>query len=417
MLRALPRALGLSLLGLAMAVPAASQVATSAQPEAQAAFDRGHAHYLGTEYRQALPYLYRAYELDSTFVVPLVFAALSHNNLTEYADTDSLVQELGKHRHRLDAYHTGWLSYLEGRMLGDNEAALRAIRRAAKEAPGSKAVYNQAFIAVGLNKPEEAARALETLDPMKAPMRGWFPYWNQLTRSYALLGQHDRQLEAARQARQHYPTSLAALYLETEAMAFKGNAKEIERLLEEGKTLVPAGGLNLGAVMTNTGVVLAATGDRGAASRLFERALEWFDAQPRETKLSENHRSWVAWTLYNAGRWPEARRAYRRLVIDFSEDRTYRGLLGVSSARDGDADEGALLAKWLEGETSPYVFGSNTFWRGHIAAASGDTADAVRLFREAVAEGFLLPRLFPWDPNLRDLRQDPSFQEFLRPAG
>jgi tetratricopeptide (TPR) repeat protein len=392
-----------------------AQAAASDNPAAQAAFERGHELYLDTEYRQSLPFLYRAYELDTSFVVPLVFAALSHNNLQEYANTDSLVQELEKHSDHLDDYHTGWLAYLTGRITGDNEAALRAISRTAKIAPGTKAVYNQAWIAISLNKARQAREALESLDPATEPMRGWFPYWNQLTWSYYMLGEYDNQLAAARRAREFYPTSMAALLLEAEAHAAIGRENDIERLVEEGKSLQPAAGLNLGGLMTNTATILAARGHERAARRLLDQALEWLDLQPREVKLSNDHRSLVAWTLYSDGRWPEARRAYRRLVKDFSEDLTYRGRLAVASARDGDTDEAELIATWLGGDTGPYVFGTNTYWRGHIAAALGRNADAVRLLREAVAEGMLLPRLFQVDLNLAELRQDPAFQEFVKP--
>jgi tetratricopeptide (TPR) repeat protein len=411
-------ALGLiAISSLTVASSLSAQAPSTANSAARAAFQRGEQLYVTEEYRAALPHLYRAYSLDSTFVVPLVFAALSHNNLQEYASTDSLVQEIETHRDRLDEHYLGWLAYLEGRILGDNEAALRAISRTAKMAPGTKAGYNVAWIAVGLNKPNEAREALESLDPSMEPMRGWFPYWNQLTRSYYMLGDYEKQLAAARKARESYPKSVAALWLEVEALAAMGRVGDVERLIEEGRSLDPTGGLNLGGVMTNTGVVLAAKGDQRVANRFFERALEWFDRQPRETKLSEAHRSWVAYTLYSAERWPEARRAYRRLVKDFSEDATYRGRLAVCSARNGDSEEAELLATWLEGDTGPYVFGATTFWRGHIAAALAQNADAVRLFREAVAEGLLLPRTFELDANLKELRTDPAFQEFLRPIG
>lgn len=392
-----------------------AQVGSSKNVEARGAFERGYEHYLGSRYRESLPHFYRAYELDSTFSAPLVFAALSHNNLLEFERTDSLVQEIEKHRGRLDEYHLGWLAYLVGRITGDNEAALRAIRRTAKVAPGTKAVYNQAWLAIGLNKANEARQALESLDPSKEPMRGWFPYWNQLTRSYRVLGEHGEQLAAARRAREFYPKSMGALWLEAEALAATGNVREIERLLEEAKSFEPGDGMNLGGVMTNAALILAAHGHEGSATRLFERALEWLDLQPRETKLSESHRGWVAWTLYSAGYWSEARRAYRRLVKDFREDLAYRGRLAVASARDGDSDEAELIATWLEGETGPYVFGSSTYWRGHIAAALGERNDAVRLFREAIAEGYLLTRNFDVDVNLRELQALPAFRDFVTP--
>jgi DNA-binding SARP family transcriptional activator len=176
------------------------------------AFDDGLRLYLMSAHdADAIPHFYRAFALDTSFAMPLFYATLVHSNIGQWREADSLVGIVARSRDRLSDYDQHWLDYLRAELDGDNPAALRAIRRAAELAPGSKAVYNRARQALHSNRPQEAVDALLTLDPERGPMRGWRPYFEQLIGAYSALDEHERALEAAQQYRKTYGDDLATL--------------------------------------------------------------------------------------------------------------------------------------------------------------------------------------------------------------
>jgi tetratricopeptide (TPR) repeat protein len=123
--------------------------------EAYQVFDQGLEHYLRSEERDAVPYFERALRLDSTFAPALRFLAISLSNIPDFARFDSVVRVADNLGDRLPPYERAWMDYIAADMSGDYPAALAAIRRAAEMAPGSKAVYNYAHVAIRMNRPRE----------------------------------------------------------------------------------------------------------------------------------------------------------------------------------------------------------------------------------------------------------------------
>jgi hypothetical protein len=176
--------------------------------ESYRAFDEGMQRYLASDWAAASDRFRAAYALDTTFVLSLQYRAMSEANLGARGTPamDSLTQMLMARRGKLPEYHQHWLDYLAARVRGDNESARLAIMQAAELAPGSKAVYNLAYTAQLTNRPREAVEALEKLDPERGAMRGWFPYWQ--TPDNLHLGDHKRELDAARRASALHPSWL-----------------------------------------------------------------------------------------------------------------------------------------------------------------------------------------------------------------
>jgi len=133
--------------------------------EAYRAYHDGMELYIKGEQTDALPHFYRAAALDSTFIIPLIYAAYCHLNLGDMPRVDSLLMVVNEHRERLPAYERYMADGLRAAWHGDLLEAYRAYRSAAELAPGSKAVYNYAYQARRLNRPQEAVDALKELDP------------------------------------------------------------------------------------------------------------------------------------------------------------------------------------------------------------------------------------------------------------
>ncbi|UCG84849.1 MAG: serine/threonine protein kinase [Gemmatimonadota bacterium] len=406
------------------------QASSRARPpslEAYQEFDRGWELFLRDAFDdRAKSHFYRAFELDTTFVIPLRYAVLINFNQgrmlgwwDSWAQADSLLRILERFEGRLSQYDQHWLHYLKARMAGDNPEALRAIRRAAELAPGSRAVYNRAFIANRVNRPQEAVDALLSLDPERGPMRGWSGYFDELMHAYLALDQHEKALEVAQRSRETFGDIPWMLGYEGLALAGLGRIKEVNVLLDDLVNL-PEEGLTQGYWIVTIAAFLRLHAHIGPARSTIERAITWYEARLPETKSSAEWRLDYASALYTADRCDQAYGVAKPVSDEFPEELDYRGLVGVLAACRGDEDEALRLSQWLGALDRPYLKGNHTAWRSQIAGALGDGESAVALWRQALAEG-VTPR-FPstWRTAwlaFEPIRDYPPFQELMRPKG
>ncbi len=120
--------------------------------------------------------------------------------------------------------------------------------------------------------------------------------------------------------------------------------------------------------------------------------------------------------LYEAERWEEAQDIYEALHKKYPDRIQYLGRLGVIAARRGDKEEALEISSLLENIDRPYIFGSHTYWRARIAAILGERENAVKLFREALAQGETYPHLHPVI-DFEPLQDYPPFKELIKPKG
>ena len=84
-----------------------------------------------------------------------------------------------------------------------------------------------------------------------------------------------------------------------------------------------------------------------------------------------------------------------------------------------------IASKELEQEQGPWLFGEHTYWLACMAAVGEDSQRALKLLREAFAQRHSLFRVtlehgdfyVHCDMNFETLRDDPAFQELIRPKG
>jgi tetratricopeptide (TPR) repeat protein len=399
----------------------AAQAGDMARPpsfEAYRAFYQGVTHYVRHEEREALPYLSQAFELDTTFTTALIYATLIRNNRGEWAQSDSLVRILERHRDRLSEYDRQWVDYLKARVSGDEEAALQAMRRAAEMAPGSNAVYNRAWLAlIYSNRPQEAVDALLTLDPERGPMRGWIAYHAALCGAYVRLHEHEKALEAARRLRETFANQPVGLLWEGLALVGLGRIEETNGVLDEILAW-PQAGLWQGYYFTVLAAWLRLNGHADAAQRVIARGVEWYEARPPETKASASWRAEYARALYVANRCDEGYGVAKPLADESPEDLDQRGFVGILAACRGDREAALETSRWLEALDRPYLRGDHTRWRSLILGELGDRDNAVGLLRQAYAEGSRYIETWSWERlPLESLRGYAPYEELMRPKG
>ena len=349
---------------------------------AYAAFDQGMRRYLDQEYPEAAADFRRAFALDSTFALALVYAATSYWNDDAYESVDSMLRLIQPLDDALTPYHRLLIENVAAMMRGDVEGSLRALRRASAIAPGARAGYSAGLVALMLGRSEEALAELEALDPNSGELRVWSSYWTQLAHARHLLGRHGAELQAARELRRRFPDRRVGLTLEVRALAALGDTAAIDSVLAAAGTLPPDTYWSQGGAMVVAAEDLVAHGYREAGMALAERALEWLAPRQALGPSLQAHRYWYSDASYLLGRWADARRAAEALVRDDPGNLQYRGMAAAASARLGDRGAERRLGAQVPRERGKYLM-----FRARLAAVSGDREKAAGLARSAVGAG------------------------------
>jgi tetratricopeptide (TPR) repeat protein len=402
-------------------VSAATWAAASGLPPSLAAYERwsaGLEHYMRGEWREAIPALLAATRLDSTFVLPLLWAATAYKELGEYATADSLLRVVDKHpRERLTPIDRYLLQNVQAQLRGDWASALQAAREMARVAPASAvSLIVLGWHAVRVNRPREAVAALTRLDPERPPIRQNSWYASLLAQAYHQLGDHRTELAVATLGRRLHPDAVSPLWAETRALAALGKVDEVRRRLDEAVDLPGNSGDGPGDLMRDVGAELRAHGHEAAARDVFARALAWLGNRPPEERSGAAARRRRAVVLYDLGRWDEARALFERLATERPRDVDFRGYLGALAARHGDRARTLVADSALAALREPYLLGQHTFWRARIAALLGDRERAVTRLREALQQGRTYLDVHG-EADFAALHDTPSFGELVRPKG
>jgi serine/threonine protein kinase/tetratricopeptide (TPR) repeat protein len=405
--------------------------------EAYASYIAGIEAYIRRDLPATLLHYERSAAVDSAYPMPRIASAIAWLNLGDWATADSIVQSLEHARDRLGPFETATLDMVQGWLRGDDAAAYDAVVWQARLAPGSIGHYQVADQARRLNRPREALRVLAEIGPERGELRGWYPYWRELTYAHHMLGDHRRELREARRAREIYPDQPNMLLYEVRALAALGRMRDLDRRLEERLTSPSTEAPSPGIVMSIAARELHAHGHLEEAAALHRRVLAWYAGGLAEEQRTSGRRRALAWyergpaegqqtsvdrralasALHDAERWPEAEALYRQLADEQPENINLQGRLGTLAARRGERGEAERISRWLQEARQPYLLGVNTLWRARIAALLGDREAAVGLLREAFAQGQRYGPFYHNDPDLEPLRDYPPFRELLRPKG
>jgi tRNA A-37 threonylcarbamoyl transferase component Bud32 len=346
------------------------------------AFDRGLGLYNRQEYGAAAAEFRQAWSADTSFPVPLIYAAMAHWNRDEYEWVDTLVSMARQRRDDLSEYDQQQVEYLSALLASDGARAVAAGTRAVEIAPESRAAYNLGRDLIAMDRAADGRRVLEAIDPDRGLMKGWPSYWTQLTHARHLTGAHELELEAARAMRQRFPEAAVASVLEARALAALGRATVLDSLLEY-TAQQPAGTYwSHGAALVVAGEELIVHQDSVRGIPYLLRAVDWLARELRADSGRREHRYWLGSALYDLARWREADAIFSALHRDFPDRFQYRGLAAVTRARRGDHRG----AERLLGEPPRFARGEHTTFRARLAAISGDTSASRALRQRALAE-------------------------------
>jgi TolB-like protein/tetratricopeptide (TPR) repeat protein len=367
-------------------------------------------------WRRALEHFAAAARIDTTFMLPLVRSALIHSLTNNGAAIDSIASRVQPHLAALPEYERLNMTVATSWARGDYAASYRSAVRLAELAPNTHAHWQLARELLILNRPAEALRVYDRLDPQRGELSGWFMYWIKLAEAHHLLGDYEGELRVTRQARALYPEHSNALRLELRALVALGRVAEAMRLLDEYLATPADGPYWAGPLLHATALELHAHGHAAAARRLASRSVAFYAALS-ETGRAGDFRRQLGEAYYLSGRWDDAERFVRTQAMQRPDALHLQGRLGTIAARRGDRVEAERIAGSLAALERPYLLGENTYWRARIAALLGEHEEAVSLLRTAYAEGRRWWLDLHFEPDLASLRELPSFRELLRPKG
>jgi len=411
---------------------------TTGQPPTFAAYQefiQGLDRMVQFDSRGAIDHFRRAALEDTSFRLPLIFAAHEHMDLGEFATADSIAHAVERSPGRLSPLDQHYLTWVLVQSRGDRQRALETAREMAVIAPNSETLWLVAQCALALNRPRETITALTTLGPDRGLFRGWSVYWFYLTFAHHLVGDHRRELKEAREGRRRHPADFAVLAAEVRALAALGRAGDITARLAEAPSLPPQPGWSPADVALIAALELAAHDHRPEAPAAGAWAVRWLEGRPAAEVHSVANRFRLALAYYVGGRLDDTRRLLEGLaaeraagVPDYatmrwiavitgdSPDRvTLQGFLGVLAARQERRADALRFDRTLQAMRPRYLFGRHTMWRARIHAVLGERDTAVALVQEAFAQGYPRGGVMHLFPSLWSLRDYPPYRELLTP--
>src|SRR5205809_22727 len=385
--------------------------------------------------RGAIQHFRRAAQEDTTFKLPLIFAAHEHMDLGEYATADSIAHAVERSPGRLAPLDQHYLTWVLVQSQGDRQRALETAREMATIAPNSETLWLVAQCALALNRPREMVAALTTLGPDRGLFRGWSVYWFYLTFGRHLMGDHRRELKEALEGRRRHPADFAVLAAEVRALAALGRAADIGERPGEAPRLPPQSGWSPADIAIIAALELAAHDHQADAPAAGMWAVRWLGGRPAPEARSVANRFRLALAYYVGGRADDAppllhgpasaRSAgvpdyatmrWIAVITGDSPDRvTVQGFLGVLAARQERRADALAFDRTLQAMSPRYLYGRHTMWRARIQAVLGERDTAVGLVQEAFAQGYPRGGVMHLFPSLRSLRDYPSYQELLTP--
>ena len=359
----------------------------------------------------------QAYLLDTTFTQALVWEADAYEQMARWPDADSVLRLAARSRNRLGPYEQVFLDYRRAELAGDFARALDQARELARIAPGSEATFLLGAMAIRLNRPNEALRALAQVDPEKGFLRGWDGFWGYPMQANLMLGNLERALDAAREGRRRYPTSRQAVHQEVTVLSAMGREAEVNRLLDVEDGLPETPGLPLQRTIRGAATMFRAFGFDSAARRMAERAISLLPNRD-STAAGDERRLLLVEALYLVDRYAEARPIVAAMARRAPNDLTWQGYTGLLAARLGDRAEADRIMRNMADDRRPYAFGRGALWRARIEAALGQDQQAISMLRTGLAQGLTFDQAYiNMMPDFRGLEKYPEYRELFRPKG
>lgn len=374
--------------------------------EAYQEYVQGSERFGQRGFDEAARRMLRAHEIDPGFVKAALFAGIALTYAGRPGAADSAAAAAMAEAPDLTPYERAFGDWLLADLHGRRPEAYRAAQDWARLGPSSPTLFVAGREALGMNRPREAVRILQTLDLERGWFRNWTEYWEVLAGALHVLGDHRTELSTALAGRARFPASLVLIRTEIRARAALGQSREVSRLIDEAMTL-PPGQISPAEVARDAALELSAHGRESAAAAARRRAFEWLARQEDGGKDQRLQ----TWLLLETGDPKRPCRTTPPPAVDLEGI----GLAGLLAARCGDPVAAADAIARLEAWSDPYSSGRHLLFVAGIRATLGQAEAAVTTLRRALAAGLPFGVDLHDSAILRPLHGREDFEALLRP--
>jgi tetratricopeptide (TPR) repeat protein len=165
---------------------------------------------------------------------------------------------------------------------------------------------------------------------------------------------------------------------------------------------------------------LRAHGHREQSLEMARRLVQWLEARSQAEPPVGNRLLLLAEAHRLAEQWSESEALFSQMLAQDPDGVLsvyYLQRLGGVAARQGKRDQAVTISSRLAELDRPFLQGEHTVGRSFIAAELGDPAAAIDLLRAAFTEGIPYGIWIHQEVAFEPLRDDPDFQELMRPKG
>ncbi|MEP7344261.1 MAG: BTAD domain-containing putative transcriptional regulator [Gemmatimonadaceae bacterium] len=387
-----------------------SLLAVSSEPprlEAYQEYIKGLEVFQRQDYESAIRYFTIASDLDSTFIVPRIWALHALSNSGQVRERDSLLWSLVAKELRLAPLDQLGLDVTAAYVREDTAAFEAALRSAARLAPKSNWTFMLADM-MWFDRRHEGIRLFESLDPDHGWVKGWAPYYRSLSYWYHEERAYEKELSLIRHARTWNPDRFSFIHEEMRGFAATGRTDEVQARVDAAVARWRAAGSPDGVHVPDTlhtadliafaAVELRAHGHEVEAQNTINvaqqlRPIPALGAVPLKyaALIMNVDQSWerVATLLAKPSEW----------LAQHPADRVnYRYFLALRAIHTGDRATAARISVALldsvpneyTGELAPEIanqWGSLVLRKAELRALLGEKAEAVRLLRDALTHG------------------------------
>jgi TolB-like protein len=334
-----------------------------------------------------------AAQLDSSFMLPLIWAHMMASNAGNIRVRDSVLRVLQAHRTQLAPIDRYALEFMEVIVDSTSEARrkIAAGSRVSALAPASNWSVVQAGILLGAGFAPEALELLQQVDAEHSWAGAWSAYWEILMDTQHRLGDYKAELRTAQRA--------ARVGLEAGNLTL-GRLGAIRALIALGRvdtamTLVRDGDPSLNDYFRLRFLASAARELRshrraGPSDSLYQVVLDWFRTG-RDGPAMRRNADYIYYAL-QAGALDEAKDVAEAILADHPDDLAAmraHAALGVFAARKGDR-AGALshMQQMPDSGTHRVAFRwAAAELKALVAGALHDRELAIRYLVELEAQG------------------------------
>ncbi|MFC1628134.1 serine/threonine-protein kinase [Gemmatimonadota bacterium] len=407
--------------------PMAHAISLPINYSAYRSFQAGMKLFNNGDWLASITPLFRAWEQDNRFFVPLFIAGCAFGNQDHFTDprADSLLSLMQRQLPAMgpmDQIHVDWLVHSRDRDFGERyQTALEMARLA----PKSESFGGASHAAAAINYMHEAVKyGLMNLrrresDP-RLSLRGFMHSWRNVGNFLHILGKHRKELRIVRRGMEFFPHEI--IYLAGEARALAALDRQ-SAALSSVEEILRISTVSLEERMSHAARVAEVFNAHGAQSGTDDILLciqRFHDTQPDSVKRKPAVAYQVGRIQYLLGHWDSAEQIFQGLMNDSlsEEDRLiFTGHSALIAARKGDTVEARRLSDQIGIITvmpEPWL---NATWQARIASVMGDQERAIDLLTLAISQGFSDWMIFFTDPDLVLLDKHPDYRSLREPKG